>query len=66
MAFGTKYTTSSNGNAGQAALDRFAEMMIERMEKMKESDWKQGWIGGANGFAGLPQNVGGRNYSGSN
>ena len=66
MAFGTKYTTSSNGNAGQVALDRFAEMMIERMEKMKESDWKQGWIGGANGFAGLPQNVGGRNYSGSN
>lgn len=66
MAFGTKYTTSSNGNAGQVALDRFAEMMIERMEKMKESDWKQGWIGGANGFAGLPQNVVGRNYSGSN
>ena len=66
MAFGTKYTTSSNGNAGQVALDLFAEMMIERMEKMKESDWKQGWIGGANGFAGLPQNVGGRNYSGSN
>ena len=66
MAFGPKYTTSSNGNAGQVALDRFAEMMIERMEKMKESDWKQGWIGGANGFAGLPQNVGGRNYSGSN
>ena len=66
MAFGTKYTTSSNGNAGQVALDRFAEMMIERMDKMKESDWKQGWIGGANGFAGLPQNVVGRNYSGSN
>ena len=65
MAFGTN-PSSSTGNAGQVALDRFAEMMIERMEKMKESDWKQGWIGGANGFAGLPQNVGGRNYSGSN
>lgn len=59
-------TPSSNGNGGQAALDRFAEMMIERMEQMKASDWKQGWIGGANGYAGLPQNVGGRNYSGSN
>ena len=59
-------TLSSNGNGGQAALDRFAEMMIERMEQMKASDWKQGWIGGANGYAGLPQNVGGRNYSGSN
>lgn len=54
------------GGAGQAALDRFAEMMIGRMEQMKASDWKQGWIGGANGYAGLPQNVGGRNYSGSN
>ena len=65
MAFGTNFP-SSNGNAGQVALDRFAEMMIERMKQMKDSDWKQGWIGGANGYAGLPQNVGGRNYSGSN
>lgn len=65
MASGTNFP-SSNGNSGQAALDRFAEMMIERMEQMKTSDWKQGWIGGANGYAGLPQNVGGRNYSGSN
>ena len=47
-------------------MDRFAEMMIERMEQMKSSDWKKGWIGGAEGFAGLPQNVGGRNYFGSN
>ena len=39
--------------------------MIERMEQMKSSDWKKGWIGGA-GYAGLPQNVGDRNYSGSN
>ena len=31
------------------------------MEQMKASDWKQGWIGGANGYAGLPQNVSGRN-----
>ncbi len=67
MASGTKFP-SSNGTAGagQLALDRFAEMMIERMEQMKASDWKQGWIGGGSGFAGLPQNVGGRNYSGSN
>ena len=62
MAYGTN---SHSGTGGQAALDRFAEMMIERMEQMKSSDWKKGWIGGA-GYAGLPQNVGGRNYSGSN
>lgn len=61
MAFGT----DGPGNSGQTALDRFAEMMVERMERMKSSDWRQGWIGGASS-AGLPQNVLGRNYSGSN
>ena len=65
MAYGTNPTATS-GNAGQVALDRFAKMMIERMEQMKETGWKKGWIGGASGYAGLPQNVGGRNYSGSN
>ncbi|WP_300901856.1 ArdC-like ssDNA-binding domain-containing protein [uncultured Bacteroides sp.] len=62
MAYGTN---SPSGTGGQATLDRFTEMMIERMEQMKSSDWQKGWIGGA-GYAGLPQNVGGRNYSGSN
>ncbi|MEZ3549119.1 MAG: ssDNA-binding domain-containing protein [Muribaculaceae bacterium] len=68
MASGYKPKSDSRQTAGasQAALDRFAEMMVERMERMKASDWKQGWIGGANGYAGLPQNVSGRNYSGSN
>ena len=67
MAFGTKSVSSgTTASAGQVALDRFAEMMIERMEQMKADDWKQGWIGGAGGFAGLPQNFSGRNYSGSN
>jgi len=67
MASGTRFSfPGSTAGAGQVALDRFAEMMIDCMERMKDSDWKQGWIGGANGYAGLPQNVGGRNYSGSN
>ena len=57
--------TNGPGNSGQTALDRFAEMMVERMERMKDSDWQQGWIGGARS-AGLPQNILGRNYSGSN
>ncbi|MDY4020095.1 MAG: zincin-like metallopeptidase domain-containing protein [Prevotella sp.] len=65
MASGTD-ERSSGISSGQAALDRFAAMMIERMEQMKSTGWKKGWIGGAGGFAGLPQNVGGRNYSGSN
>lgn len=40
-----------NNGAGQAALDRFTEMMIERMEQMKATGWKKGWIGGASGYA---------------
>ena len=67
MASGTNFSfPGKSEGAGQVALDRFAEMMIDRMEQMKDSDWKKGWIGGANGYAGIPQNVSGRNYSGSN
>lgn len=65
MAYGTD-SPSSSGGSGQAALERFTAMMIERMQQMKETGWKKGWIGGESGYAGLPQNVGGRNYSGSN
>ena len=68
MASGFNFPSSSNGTAGagQVALDRFAEMMIERMEALKNVQGKQSWIGGASGYACLPQNIGGRNYSGSN
>ena len=51
MASGTNYNPSTSGNAGQVALDKFAAMMIDRMEQMKASDWKKGWIGGASGYA---------------
>lgn len=47
-----------------AALQRFAEMMIKRMEEMQK-DWHKGWIGGGSMF-GLPQNISGRTYEGSN
>ncbi|KAA5445053.1 DUF1738 domain-containing protein [Bacteroides caccae] len=47
-------------------INKWTTLMIARMEQMKASDWKKGWIGGTSGFAGLPQNVGDRNYSGSN
>ena len=65
MAYGSN-STAQGISAGDAAIKRFTEMIIERMEQMKGADWKKGWIGGASGYAGLPQNVGGRNYSGSN
>lgn len=47
-----------------AALQRFAEMLIKRMEEMQK-DWHKGWIGGGSMF-GLPQNISGRMYEGSN
>lgn len=47
-----------------AALQRFAEMLMKRMEEMQK-DWHKGWIGGGSMF-GLPQNISGRTYEGSN
>ena len=35
-------TNTPSANSGQVAIDRFAEMMIGRMEQMKASDWKKG------------------------
>lgn len=40
----------------QLAIEKFAEMMIVRMEEMKESHWKKGWIDGYGSY-GLPQNI---------
>ena len=50
---------------GQKAVDKFTEMMISRMESMKAGDWRKGWIDGSASY-GMPQNISGRNYSGSN
>lgn len=56
---------SGYNNSGDKAIDRFAEMMIRRMEDLKNADWKKGWIGGDTPIA-MPQNISGRSYSGSN
>ena len=45
-------------------LERFSEMMISRMQKMKASDWKKGWI--TQSYGGNPINLGGREYNGMN
>ena len=29
----------------EKVLEKFATMIINRMEQMKSGDWKQGWIG---------------------
>ena len=48
-----------------SALAHFAEIIISRMEVMKDSNWKMGWLSGKSKI-GLPQNVTGRVYTGSN
>ena len=62
-----KRNTGSGGGQSMAdkAVEKFTEMMIDRMERMKAGDWKKGWIDGAAVY-GMPQNINGRNYSGSN
>lgn len=47
------------------ALERFANMMIERLEASKEKNWEQGWTSGTT-LMGLPQNIKGWTYVGGN
>lgn len=53
-------------SAEDKAVERFNEMMIERLKSMKASDWKKGWVSGTGHHHGLPQNLGGRVYNGTN
>lgn len=48
----------------ERVLEKFATMIVARMEQMKSGDWKQGWIGRS--YGGGPRNVDGRSYSGGN
>ena len=50
-------------NSGDKAIDKFCSLMIERMQSMKASDWRQGWTNGKGTMLGMPQNLSGRNYS---
>jgi antirestriction protein ArdC len=62
-----KRNTGSGGGQSMAdkAVEKFTEMMNDRMERMKAGDWEKGWIDGEAVY-GMPQNINGRNYSGSN
>lgn len=61
------YQHYSNGSQSTSdkAIEKFSQMMIDRLEEAKGSMWQKGWIGGS-GFVALPQNLSGRNYSGTN
>ena len=50
----------------EKAIDRFAQMMVTRLEEMKGQQWEKGWIDGGGRTQGLPQNISGRCYSGHN
>lgn len=60
-----QYNNNGSQSTSDKAIGKFAEMMISRLEQAQESEWKKGWIGGG-GFIGMPQNLNGRNYSGTN
>lgn len=60
-----QYNNNGSQSTSDKAIGKFAEMMISRLEQAQESEWKKGWIGGS-GFIGMPQNLNGRNYSGTN
>ena len=49
------------------AMRRICDALIKRVDVMKASDWKQGWVGDTHRHSSvIPQNVRGRNYSGIN
>lgn len=61
----TKKSNAASGESAQdKALDRFAEMMIEKIESI-EQDWQKPWFteGGAMQW---PRNLSGRHYNGMN
>lgn len=56
---------SGTNNPTDRALQVFTDMMISRIEKMTAGDWQKGWFNAVN-CCGMPQNLSGRSYNGSN
>ena len=55
------YRKNKNSNSdgrplSERAVEKFADMMVKRMEEMQKSHWKQGWTDGAANF-GMPRNI---------
>lgn len=62
MAYKKKYNTDGP-SAEDRALDRFAELMIEKINNL-QSDWKKPWF--TEGSMKWPKNLSGRDYNGMN
>lgn len=61
---GRWHKTDGSPNSEDRALQRFADMLIEKIENMEKSNWQQPWL--TEGIVGLPQNLDGRQYNSSN
>ncbi len=59
----TKKYNSDGRSAEDKALDKFAEMMIERISSIQQ-DWKKPWF--TEGALSWPKNLSGREYNGMN
>ncbi len=55
---------SDKMTAEDRALDRFAEMMIDKISSMQKSEWQKPWF--TEGAMRWPRNLSGREYSGQN
>lgn len=60
---GKKFHKSDGPSAEDRALERFADMLIEKMETL-QSDWKKPWF--TEGTMKWPKNMNGREYNGMN
>lgn len=61
---GYRKRNADGPNSEDKALDLFAEMMIEKIEGIKKSDWKKPWF--TEGTLQWPRNLAGREYNGMN
>lgn len=61
---GYRKRNTDGPNSEDKALDLFAEMMIEKLESIRKSDWKKPWF--TEGALQWPRNLSGREYNGMN
>lgn len=57
------YASSDERSAEDRALERFADMVVEKIEAIK-SDWKKPWF--TENTLSWPKNLSGREYNGMN
>lgn len=61
----SKAIQNHSSNKSEETVKLFASMMIERMEALKNENWRKGWFNGVS-FQGIPENYSGRTYNAGN